>query len=153
MSTFQPDPARVNADPAADDSDPATWPSWTDAHVWELNEGLCDPADAHEDQDDGDWIEIVIWLDSDTAPTSDDESWHDGLQAGLSGCTVLPDGLPGPHRDAWVAGYSEGVRIATAATQAATAAVQRRDQAGGVLPAGLAAWIAANRHDGHDAES
>jgi hypothetical protein len=150
MDNFADDPSRVNVN----DSDPATWPAWTDGYVWELNEGLCDPADAREDQgDDDDFIELVVWLDADAPPTLDDESWNDGYVSGLSGILAAPDGLASPNRAAWVPGYAAGIAARSVATQAAEAAVQRRDQAGGVLPAGLAAWIAARRaFDGHPSD-
>jgi hypothetical protein len=155
MSNVNDRPADVNADSAADDSDPRDWPAWTDGYVWELNEGLCDPDDAHSDQGDDadDFIELVIWLDADAPPTADDESWHDGYVSGLSGVLAAPDGLVSPHRDSWLAGYTAGIAARTTATQIAAAEVarQQRDQAGGVLPGHLAQWIAQHRTNGHDA--
>jgi hypothetical protein len=128
--------------------------------------------DAEEDQDDDsdEWIEVVLWVPApDPAPSDDDIAWNDGYVAALNGGTVFPVGLSGARRDSWEAGYAAGLEARSVATQAAAAraAGEAIDQAGGIvpylrqehdrelgiLPPGLARWIADHRADGHDSDA
>jgi hypothetical protein len=43
---------------------PADWPAWTDADVWEPNEGLVDPADADEDLEPAPLLTLADWIEA-----------------------------------------------------------------------------------------